>query len=217
MDESFQKFGGTSAIITGVLSLAYAVFFLVIAKQAEYVGSLGAWLILAVSGIFSSAAYVALYQHLRRDSPGFALWGFIFGIASSILTLAGSTYQALLVSTAPGADAATRVAIATAQGLPSQLDPKGLATFVLFAIVSLVFGRILVGGTTLPRNLGYLALFNGFLLSVLFFANIYGSLPLILLSGGLSSVIATPLWWIWLGTPLRKDPLVAPAHAAPAD
>jgi Domain of unknown function (DUF4386) len=189
----------------------------VIAKQAEYFGTLGAWIILAASGIFSSAAYVALYQHLRRESEGFALWGLVFGLASSIFTLASSTYQALLVSTPPTADAATRSAIATAQLLPAQLDPKGLATFAFFAIVSFIFGRIIVGSTSLPRNLGYLALLNSLLLVVLFFANVYGSLPLILLSGGLSSVIATPLWWIWLGTQLRRSSVPMQAHTAPAE
>ncbi len=217
MDESFQKFGGTSAILVGVLSLAYAVFYLVVARQAEYIGTLGAWIILAASGIFSSAAYVALYLRLRRESEGFALWGVVFGVTSSLFTLTSSTYQALLVSTAPGADAATQAAIATARSLPAQLDPKGLATFVFFAIASFVFGRIIIAGQTLPRNLGYLALFNSLLLVLLFVGNVANSLPLILLSGGLSSVIVTPAWWIWLGTQLSKQGMVVHASAAQAE
>jgi hypothetical protein len=73
------------------------------------------------------------------------------------------------------------------------------------------------GGMSLPRNLGYLALLNSVLLVVLFFANVFGSLPLILLSGGLSSVIVTPVWWIWLGVQLRRETVPLRAATAPAD
>ena len=56
MQTSFSRFGGISAIIVGVLSILYAIFFLGVTRQSEYVGSLGSWVILAVSGLFSSAA-----------------------------------------------------------------------------------------------------------------------------------------------------------------
>jgi hypothetical protein len=75
-----------------------------------------------------------------------------------------------------------------------------------------VFGRLILRGATLPKNLGYIALFNALLLVVLFLANVFASLPLILLSGGLSSVIVTPLWWVWLGRELQGE--VATERAA---
>ena len=60
-NQSFARFGGLSAIIVGALSILYAIFFLVISPRNEAVGAPGSWIILAVSGVFSSAAFVALY------------------------------------------------------------------------------------------------------------------------------------------------------------
>ena len=87
MKDTFGKFGGLSAILVGILSILYAIFYLVIAKQAEFLGIYGSWLILAVSGIFSSAAYVALYQRVRAADEGFALWALLLGIGASFATL----------------------------------------------------------------------------------------------------------------------------------
>jgi hypothetical protein len=90
MNDSFNKFGGTSAIIVGVLSILYAIFYLIVKPQAPFVGELVSWLILAASGIFSLAAYVALYQRTRGASEGYALYGLLFGIVQSMATLLGS-------------------------------------------------------------------------------------------------------------------------------
>jgi hypothetical protein len=196
MNDSFSRFGGISAILVGVLSLLYAVFYLVISRQAETLGLLGSWLILGASGIFSSAAYVALYRHLRNEDEGFALWGMILGVAASFATLLHGGYEALLLTSAG-------TAVSTQQ-LPSQVDPAGLATFFVVGLAAFIFSRIIVRSAALPKNLGYLGLFNAVLLIILFFASAGGVQTLILISGGLTSVIIGPIWWIWLGTQLRQ-------------
>lgn len=199
MDESFDRFGGISAILVGVLAIVYAIFYLVIAKQAEYVGTVGSWIILAASGVFVGAAYVALYRRVRGSGEGFALWALFLGMAQSLGTLLNGAYQALLVSSMGAGEA-----VSAARSVPSPVDPKGLATFLIFALASFVFGWLITRGHTLPRTLGYVGMFNALLLVVLFFANVAGNLTLILASGGLSSVIVTPLWWIWLGSRLMR-------------
>ena len=72
MSDNFNKFGGISAILVGILSILYAIFFLLIARSAPTVGSFGSWVILAASGVFSSAAYVAIYQRLNRSAKALA-------------------------------------------------------------------------------------------------------------------------------------------------
>jgi len=185
--DSFDRFGGMSAIIVGALSILYAIFYLVITRQAEYVGTLGSWLILGASGIFTSAAYVALYQQVRGVSEGQALWGLLLGVGSSFATCVHGVYEALLVTPSPSAPAL------------SQTDPAGLASFFVVGLVTFVFAQLIIRGGRLPRNLGYLGLFNALLLVVLFFANVAAAQPLILISGGLTSVVVGPIWWIWLG------------------
>jgi hypothetical protein len=202
---SFERFGGLSAIVVGALSILYAVFFLGVTRQSETVGALGSWIILAVSGIFSSAAFVALYQRLRPASEGFALWGLVLGLFSSFATLMHGGYQALSIATLAGAEQSQRAAIELVRMAPSQLDPAGLGTFGVIGLASLVTGMIIIVAGRLPRALGYVALVNAVLLITLFFASAANAQTLILLSGGLTSVIVGPIFWVWLGRELRRE------------
>ncbi len=205
MNRSFERFGGLSAIIVGALSILYAIFYLVIARQNEALGALGSWMILSLSGIFSSAAFVALYLRLRPSSEGFALWGLALGLFSSFATLTHGAYQALLLTTLPVAADSQRAAIELVRMVPSPIDPAGLGTFGLIGLASLVTGLIIIVGGRLPRALGYLAVVNAVLLIVLFFASAAGAQTLILISGGLTSVIVGPVWWVWLGRALQRE------------
>ena len=100
MKDDFARFGGLSAILVGLLSILYAIFFLVIAPRAENVGVLGSWVILAVSGIFSSAAYVSLYGRVKNAGKGAALWALLLGVLASFATLIHGGYEALVVGQA---------------------------------------------------------------------------------------------------------------------
>jgi hypothetical protein len=201
MGDSFDRFGGISAIIVGLLSILYAIFFLIIARQAEYLGSYGSWLILAASGIFSSAAYVALYQRLRSAGEGHALWALLLGAMASFATLVHGAYEALALSASRAAAGPGEAVVR--HGL-SEVDPSGLAAFFVVGLVSFIFSWLIVRSNLLPKNLGYLGLFNALLLVILFFASTGGAQQLILISGGLTSVIVSPIWWIWLGTRLMQ-------------
>jgi hypothetical protein len=55
----------------------------------------------------------------------------------------------------------------------------------------------------LPRSLGWLAILGGLDLIVLFFATVAAYEGLVLVSGGLASVILVPAFWIWTGRVLR--------------
>ena len=211
MNQSYARFGGLSAMIVGALSILYAIFFLVITPRAESVGALGSWIILAVSGIFSSAAFVALYLRLRPASEGFALWGLVLGLFSSFATLTHGAWQALVLTTLNLADSSQRAAIELMRMVPSPVDPAGVATFGVIGLASLVTGMIILVSGRLPRPLGTLAVANAVLLVTLYFATAAGAQALILLSGGLTSVIVGPIFWLWLGRELRRESAVAVA------
>jgi hypothetical protein len=195
MKDSFNRFGGACAIVVGVLSILYAAFYLGVQPVAPFAGALVAWLILAASGILGSAAYVALYQRTRAASEGYALFGLVLGIIQSAATLLNAVNQAVYVLNPPSDRVLTAVS----------LDPKGVGAFLVFAVASVVFGWLIVRGAMLPRNLGYVAYLNSVLLTLLFLSNVFGTTTLLLASGGLTSVIVTPLWWIWLGRELRRE------------
>jgi hypothetical protein len=102
-----------------------------------------------------------------------------------------------------------RAAIMAARMVPSQVDPAGLASFFLVGIAAFVFGWLIVRGGALPRALGYVGMLNAALLVILFFASASNAQTLILISGGLTSVIVGPVWWVWLGLNLRTGPALA--------
>ena len=86
----------------------------------------------------------------------------------------------------------------------SSTDPRGLATFGLAGLWAFTLGLETVAGNgVLPRSLGWLAIVAGLDLIVLFFATVAAYEGLILVSGGLASVILVPAFWIWTGRVLR--------------
>jgi hypothetical protein len=191
---SYSRFGGVCAILLGIGSLLYAVFFLILGRQAGDFGKTGSWIILAVNGLLATAVYVALYERTGEAEPGFPLWGLLLGFAQGVAMMGNGVYQAVF-GRQPTGDPLAR-------GVPSWADPKGLGTFLLFGVASFVFAKVFLTTGVLPRRLGYLGVVNGVLLVVLFFGNVFDSLPVILVAGGLTSVIVTPLWWILIGRAL---------------
>jgi hypothetical protein len=66
----------------------------------------------------------------------------------------------------------------------------------------LVFARVFIANGVLPRRLGYLGVLNGVLLVILFFGNVFDSVPVILVAGGPTAIFVTPQWWILIGRAL---------------
>jgi hypothetical protein len=112
----------------------------------------------------------------------------------------------MLVSRMRAAEAPQREALQVVNRLPSQVDPAGLATFLVVGVVAFLFSWLILSTNALPRPLGYVGIFNAFILVVLYFASAGGLQRLILISGGLTSVIVGPIWWIWLGLALLRAP-----------
>jgi hypothetical protein len=199
LDVSYNRFGGVCAVLLGAGSFLYAVFFLILGRQAGDFGKTGSWVILAVNGLLATAAYVALYERTRDAGREFSLWGLLLGFAQGLAMMANGVYQAVFGGQ-PTSDPLAR-------GVPSWADPKGLGTFLLFGIASFVFARVFLATGVLPRWLGYLGMVNGVVLVILFFANVFDSLPVILVTGGLTSVILTPVWWVLIGRELMRGGL----------
>ena len=67
-----------------------------------------------------------------------------------------------------------------------------------------LFGWLIVRSALLPRTLGLLGILNAVLLVILYFASAGELQSLVLISGGLTSLIVGPVWWIWLGLNLLR-------------
>jgi hypothetical protein len=192
---SFLRYAGTSAIVTGVASVLYAIAFLIL-KSAWLAG-----LLLALGGFASIAALVALYLRLRTVDSALALYGLILSMMGAVGLMAQGTYTLANALVVPkGAP--------DLSSLPFQPDPRGLLAFGL-AGAGVATLSWLTLRSTLPRNLGVIGLLSAVALVALFFGNLFTGTDThslaILIPGGLASLILTPIWYIWLGIALQRE------------
>jgi hypothetical protein len=172
------------------LSLAYAVVYLGLASRnpEDRTSNALAYALIAAGALAASVAVVGMSE---RAGGANARWLAPFGVAYALLSAAHGVYDAIL--------AGNGVALGV-----SPTDPRGFATFGLAGVWMLVLGLSARGGASVPANLATLAIVGGVDLILLFFATVAGSTPLILLTGGLASVILGPAFWVWSGRILSR-------------
>lgn len=168
------------------LSLLYAAVFLGLVRPDPSNSSASAIAngFIAISGILATFAVIAV-----GDQVGGATgrWLRFVGVGWALLSAAHGTFSMV-------ADMQHLAA-----GDLSATDPRGFATFGLAGLWSIVVGLAIRSGASFPRTLGTIALVNGVDLLVLFFATATGAGTLVLVTGGLASVILGPLQWVGIG------------------
>ena len=203
------------AILVGVLSVVYAVAYLVVAPSeqrgddvaaalrsylAHPAGLRVASLCLAVSGLVSGFVLVIVARRLGPSMRSPVIdWAVIVAVVAGLATAADGLGDLIgldrLAHRYATGDATVRGAVLVVHDLSSPVDPRGLATFLAAGLVTAAFGAAL--RTQAPR-LGVLGLGLGVDLVVLFAATALGVAPLVLIAGGLASVVLGPLWWFGL-------------------
>jgi hypothetical protein len=186
VDAVFRRTASWCAFGIAALSLLYAVVYLGLVRPDPTNTTASAFAngFIGLSGILATFAVVAV-----GDKVGGAAgrWIRVVGVGWALLSAAHGVFSA----------------VSDIQGLStgdlSATDPRGLATFGLAGLWSIVLGLTIRSGTSFPRGLGLVALVNGVDLLVLFFATATGAGALVLVTGGLASVILGPLQWAWIG------------------
>src|SRR5262249_28165323 len=143
---AFERFAGYAGIITGVSSVLYAVFFLLVKGPLNQ--SMPP-LLLAIGGFSASAGGAAGLARGRGAGLAFARWGLFLG---GIGQLGGAIHGIhdlanVLVPPAAGTPDVSK--------LPSDLDPRGLLAFGLTGVATLILSWLIVRSGKLPRGLGY--------------------------------------------------------------
>lgn len=185
-DATFRKAASWCAFAIAGLSLLYAAVYLGLVRPDPTNASASALAnaFIGISGILATFAVIAVSD---KVDGSVGRWLLVVGVGWALLSAAHGTFSA----------------IADTQGLAtgdlSPTDPRGFATFGLAGLWSIVLGLAIRSGTKFPRALGNVALLNGADLIVLFFATATGAGTLVLLTGGLASVILGPLQWAWIG------------------
>lgn len=191
IDRAFSRRAGFQAYLIAAFSLVYAVVFLgFVRNHPENIQAAAlASALIAGGGLAATIATTSAAARIGGDARW---WLTALGVGYGLLSAAHGTFEA--------------IAIEQNVILPaiSATDPRGLATFGLAGLWAFMLGLETVAGNgALPRNLGWLAVIGGLDLILLFFATVAQSENLILVSGGLASVILVPAFWIWTGRVLR--------------
>ena len=200
---AFERLAGVCGIVTGISSLLYAVFFLLV-KGALH--DLLPPLLLATGGLLATTVIVALYQRVRAADETFAFWAVALGILGQMGAAIHGVYGLFGVLH----PSATAVTLATTA---NQLDPAGFLAFGAVGVSVFVMAWLILRGSALSPRLGYLGLLLGILLVELFLGALIvndNSSLFILVPGGLASLLATPAWNIWLGAVYLSDGAAAP-------
>jgi hypothetical protein len=186
---AFERFASVCAVLVGAGGLAYAIAFLVV-KNALFSD-----LFLMLSGFFSTAFLVALYNRVRERD--FALWGLLLGIAGALGSIVHGAYDLSNV-----VNPITLVSQAAAAGIPNAIDPRGILTFAAGGIGLFVLVWLLGQSGQFPRILVYVGYLAAALLIILYLGRLIIYIPtnpLILIPAALSGFLVNPLWYIWSG------------------
>ena len=191
-DAGFRRLGGWAAYLVAVFSLIYAVVFLgfVRTDATNITASTLAWVLIAAGALCSAVATAALASYIG-------------GPAATFLTAFGVAYS--LLAAAHGVFAAIGAAQDFADLDLSPTDPRGFATFGLAGAWLLMAGLRLRVHAGLRPVYSQLAIAGGVDLIVLFVATVIGSTPLILVTGGVASVLLGPAFWLMTGRLLTTE------------
>ena len=190
-DATFRRMAGWCAYGIAVLSLLYAGVYLGLVRPDPTNATASALAngFIGLSGILATFAVIAIGDKVDGAA---GRWLRVVGVGWALLSAAHGMFSA----------------VSAAQGLPtgdlSATDPRGFATFGLAGLWSITLGFAIRSGTSFPRPLGTIALVNGVDLVVLFFATATGAGTLVLVTGGLASLILGPVQWAWLGRAVMK-------------
>jgi len=191
-DASFRRFGGIAAYLVAAFSIAYAVVFLGFVRPGNggATATALAWLLIAAGSLSAAIATAALASYIGGAAGVFLA---AFGVGYSLLAATHGIFAAIgEIQGFAGLDLAPT-------------DPRGFATFGLAGLWSLIAGLELRHRVGLRAIYWQLAVVSGIDLILLFMATATGLEMLVLVTGGLASVILGPAFWAMTGRLLAAE------------
>lgn len=192
----FEKFAGISAILAAGVSVLYGVFFALALRGSEVTATPSAILLMA-SGLLGIVVVCALYECFKNLDSGFALLALVLGVLGAAGAFIHGAHD-LSTLVGPGEVTGTGA---------NSVDPRGVLVFAISGLSVLIFARLIVVGTRLPLNLGWIGYGLAALLLLLYLGRLLvldPGQPLLRLSAILAGFVLNPLWNLWIGVELLR-------------
>jgi len=201
--EAYERLAGIGAFAAGIGGVVYSVAFLggVVAGKAPELGITVASIALMAGGFLSVMVLVALYRRLLDSAAAVGLLGLMLVAVGATGAMVHGGYDLAVTLQPPVTDV-----LAEAQ-LPHPMDPRGLLTFGISGLGLLVIAMQSRRSATLPANLATLGMAVGLLLIVVYLGRLIVLDPtnlLVAVPAGLTGLILSPAFYIWLGVELRR-------------
>jgi hypothetical protein len=194
MKTSFEKFAGWTAVLAGISGFLYSIAFIVLRSN------LLSALFLLLGGLFSASALTALYQRLRGTESGFALLGLLLALSGALGSTIHGGYD-LANALHPPASLNT--------DLPNPIDPRGLLTFGIAGLGLFLLAWLMNQEVSLPGGLAYLGILSSILMIIIYLGRLIilqATSLVIVIPALLEGFLVNPLWYIWLGLTLMRNP-----------
>ncbi len=200
---NFECFAGTCSIPAGIGGPLYSLAFvvLVIFGVNPSLGVLLSSLLLLLGAVLSVFILVALYYRLQQTDAAFALSALLLGLAG----LAGSALHA-------GYDIANQInapdaSLANLGNLPSQVDPRGLATFGILGVALYIMVWLMGRSAQFSKGLVNLGYASAILMVVLYLGRLIllnPKNPIVFVVAALTGLVVNPAFYIGLGRVFRQ-------------
>lgn len=192
--DSLGRLAGVSALLAALSGVLYAVSFVILKNQLLFS------LFLLLGGLFSVAVFVELHQRLASQRAAMSLLALLFAALGAAGAMAHGAFDLANALHPPQV-------IPGLSDLPSQTDPRGLATFALTGLAVLLWSDVIRKSGLLSKGLGYLGFLSGLLLLLTYAARlvILDATSLAVLGPALlEGFIVNPVWYLWLAVSFAK-------------
>jgi hypothetical protein len=159
--DSFERFAGLCSVAVAFGALAFAAVFAVIVGGSSQGKPFFA--LLLGGSIVSIPVLVAIYRRLRETDEAFALTAFVFGLLGALGGILHGGYELAALETPPAEGYYPGVEAVT----------KGILRYGSAGLALALVGWLILRGGRLPRPLGYVGIFGGLLLVLIYFGRLY--------------------------------------------
>jgi hypothetical protein len=220
--DSLNKFGGLCSILVGALYIVIGATYVLLppeqqaagAPDAFYrsfaesptVGMINYWAF-ALAGVFALGALPAITESIRSVNEGWARWtsnlAYLGFAVTAIDFFRNIALQPDRAAAYVAGDASVQAVLA-APTFAAGLDTQGWLGFGGVGLWVLVTSLFAMRSKLWPNILAYVGTAVGVLYGLVVVSLVSDNAALLQIVAALGGVVAAPIWYIWVGTRLRK-------------